>query len=109
MGEATLPDDLNTFYARFDILSNESAAKCPTSEGRPLSVSTSDVRRTLLRVNMSKAAGPENIPDRVLRTYAYQQADVLTDIFNISILRKCFDKLVLQHIKNNIPASFDPH
>ncbi len=27
----------------------------------------------------------------------------------IPILMKCFEKLVLQHIKNNIPASLDPH
>ncbi len=37
-----------------------------------------------MRVNMSKAAGPDNIPGHVLRTRANQLVDVITDIFNIS-------------------------
>ncbi len=147
MCEATLPDELNTFYAHFDLLNSESAVKStPPPEDRPLSVSTADVRKVLLKVNMSKAAGPDNIPGRVLKTCANQLVDVITDIFNISlsqesvptcfktatiipvpkksavsdlndyrpvaltpILMKCFEKLVLQHIKNNIPASPNPH
>ncbi|XP_063344797.1 interferon-induced very large GTPase 1-like [Pelmatolapia mariae] len=36
-------------------------------------------------VNPRKAAGPDNIPGRVLRECAEQLADVLTDIFNISL------------------------
>ncbi len=147
MCEATLPDELNTFYARFDHLNKESAVKSTLPpEDLPLSVSTADVRRTLLTVNMSKATGPDNIPVRVLITCANQLVDVITDIFNISlsqesvptcfktptivpvpkksavsslnnyhpvaltsILMKCFEKLVLQHIKNNIPDSLEPH
>ncbi|KAK3564292.1 hypothetical protein QTP86_012012 [Hemibagrus guttatus] len=34
---------------------------------------------------MQKSAGPDNIPDRVLRECAEQLADVFTDIFNISL------------------------
>ncbi len=52
-----------TPYDHFDLLNKESAVKStPPPEDRPRSVSTADVRRTLLRVNMSKAAGPDNIP-----------------------------------------------
>ncbi|KAI5098695.1 hypothetical protein C0J45_10834 [Silurus meridionalis] len=36
-------------------------------------------------VNPRKSAGPDNIPGRVLRECAQQLADVLTDIFNISL------------------------
>ncbi|KAK3531741.1 hypothetical protein QTP70_027281 [Hemibagrus guttatus] len=43
------------------------------------------MRKTLCRVNPRKAAGPDNIPGRVLRECAEQLADVFTDIFNISL------------------------
>ncbi len=42
--------ELNTFYARFDLLNKESAVKSTMPpEDRPLSVSTADMRRILLR------------------------------------------------------------
>ena len=34
---------------------------------------------------MNKAAGPDNIPGCVLKTWANQLVDVITDIFNISL------------------------
>ncbi len=40
---------------------------------------------TLSRINPRKAAGPDNIPGRVLRDCAAQLTDVLTDIFNTSL------------------------
>eukprot|EP00064_Thunnus_orientalis_P001656 superscaffoldBa00000114_g1659 len=68
MCEATLPDELNSFYAHFDILNKESGVKStPPPEDLTLTVSTVDVRRILLRVNMNKAAGPDNIPGCVLK------------------------------------------
>ncbi|KAK3528503.1 hypothetical protein QTP70_000581 [Hemibagrus guttatus] len=50
-----------------------------------LCLTMADVRKTLCRVNPQKAAGPDNIPGRVLRECAEQLADVFTDIFNISL------------------------
>ncbi|KAK1799569.1 hypothetical protein P4O66_000371 [Electrophorus voltai] len=92
-----------------------------------------------------EAAGPDNIPGHVLRECADQLADVLTDIFNISlscavvptcfktttivpvpkkptvsclndyrpialtsIIMKCFERLVMRHIKTQLPPSLDP-
>lgn len=50
--------------------------------------------RTLLKVNPRKAAGPDNIPGRVLRDCADQPTDVLTDIYNTplsqAIIPACF-------------------
>ncbi|KAK3535226.1 hypothetical protein QTP70_004775 [Hemibagrus guttatus] len=43
------------------------------------------MRKTLCRVNPWKAAGPDNIPGRVLRECEEQLADVFSDIFNISL------------------------
>ncbi|KAK3513335.1 hypothetical protein QTP70_012365 [Hemibagrus guttatus] len=57
----------------------------PPPEDQVLCLTTADVRKTLCRVNSRKAAGPDNIPGRVLRECAEQLADVFTDIFNISL------------------------
>ncbi len=43
-----------------------------------------DVRRSLLKVKPRKAAGPDNIPGRVLKD---KLSEVLTDIFNISLFQ----------------------
>ncbi len=94
MRKATLPGELNTFYACFDVLNKKSTVKStPPPEGRPLSVSTVDVRKILLRVKMSKAAGPSP----VLRTCANQLVDVITAIFNISLSQECSHLLVHSH------------
>ncbi len=42
-------------------------------------------KEDLSRINPRKAAGPDNIPGRVLKDCAPQLTDVLTDIFNTSL------------------------
>ncbi|KAI5607669.1 hypothetical protein C0J50_6989, partial [Silurus asotus] len=82
--DASLPDALNDFYARFEVQNNVVARKTiPPPSDQVLCLTTAEVRKTLCRVNPRKSAGPDNIPGRVLRECAEQQADVLTDIFNI--------------------------
>uniref|UniRef100_A0A8C9VFB8 Reverse transcriptase domain-containing protein n=1 Tax=Scleropages formosus TaxID=113540 RepID=A0A8C9VFB8_SCLFO len=84
---ASLPDELNTFYARFEAgNSTSSTERAPAAaEVSPLSVSIADVARSFRRVNTRKAAGPDGIPGRVLRVCAVQLAGVFTDIFNLSL------------------------
>ncbi|KAK1804854.1 hypothetical protein P4O66_003555 [Electrophorus voltai] len=144
--DATLPDALNDFYARFEAQNNASAEKSiPSQNDQVLCLTAADVRRTLSGVNPRKAAGPDNIPGRVLRECADQLADVLTDNFNISlsctvvptcfntttivpvpkkpmmsclndyrpvaltsIIMKCFERLIMRHIKTQLPPSLDP-
>ncbi len=122
------------------------AQKLPTPPNdQVLCLSPVDVRKTLSRINPRKAAGPDNIPGRVLRDCAEQLTDVLTDIFNTSlsqavvptclksttitpvpkkspvsclndyrpialtpIMMKCFERLVMHHIKSNLPNTLDP-
>ncbi|KAK1802693.1 hypothetical protein P4O66_021191 [Electrophorus voltai] len=143
--DAILPDALNDFYARFEAQNNVAAEKSiPPQNDQVLCLTAADVRRTLRGVNPRKAAGPDDIPG-VLRECADQLADVLTDIFNISlscamvptcfktttivpvpkkntvsclndyrpvaltsIIMKCFKKLVIRHIKTQLPPSLDP-
>ena len=60
-GASTLPDELNMSSALFDLLDKDSAVNPPQPpEDRPPSVSTAGVRKVLLRVNINKAAGPDN-------------------------------------------------
>ncbi|KAI3362442.1 hypothetical protein L3Q82_012246 [Scortum barcoo] len=98
------------------------------------------------RIVVHKAAGPDGIPGRVLRACSGELAEVLTDIFNLSlahavvptcfkstsiipvpknskpsslndyrpvaitpIITKCFERLVLAHLKSCLPPTLDPH
>ncbi|KAI5098265.1 gastrula zinc finger protein XlCGF28.1-like [Silurus meridionalis] len=144
--DASLPDALNDFYARFEVQNNVVVRKTiPPPTDQVLCLTTAEVRKTLCRVNPRKSAGPDNIPGRVLRECAEQLADVFTDIFNISlssnvvptclktttivpvpkkstvsclndyrpvaltpIVMKCFERLVMRHIKTQLPPSLDP-
>ncbi|KAK3539813.1 hypothetical protein QTP70_013299 [Hemibagrus guttatus] len=84
--DASLPDALNNFYARFEAQNDVMARKTiPPPEDQVLCLIMADVRKTLCRVNPWKAAGPDNIPGRVIRECTEQLADVFTDIFNISL------------------------
>ncbi len=84
--DTSLPDALNHFYSRFEMQNDTPAQKLPTPPNdRALCLSPADVRKTLSRINPRKAAGPDNIPGRVLKDCAAQLTDVLTDIFNISL------------------------
>ncbi|KAI3367977.1 hypothetical protein L3Q82_026798 [Scortum barcoo] len=107
----------------------------------------SNPRRAVLgRIVVHKAAGPDGIPGRVLRACSGELAEVLTDIFNLSlahavvptcfkstsiipvpknskpsslndyrpvaltpIITKCFERLVLAHLKSCLPPTLDPH
>ncbi|KAL0148752.1 hypothetical protein M9458_055930 [Cirrhinus mrigala] len=144
--DTSLPDALNHFYSRFETQNNTPAQKLHTSPNdQVLCLSAADIRKTLSRINLRKAAGPDNIPGRVLRECAAQLTDVLTDIFNTSlsqavvptclkstsiipvpkkspvsclndyrpialtpIMMKCFERLVMHHIKSSLPNTLDP-
>ncbi|KAK1788810.1 hypothetical protein P4O66_002619 [Electrophorus voltai] len=116
----------------------------PPQNDQVLCLTAADVRHTLRGVNPQKAAGSD-ILGRVLKECADQLADVLTDIFNISlsctvvltcfktttiapvpkkpmvsclidyhpialtsIIMKCFERLIMRHIKTQLPPFLDP-
>lgn len=85
MSEATLLDELNTFYVPLDLLNKDSAVKSTLPpEYWPLSVTTVVVRKILLRLNINITAGPDNLSGHVLKTLTNQLADITADIFNNS-------------------------
>ncbi len=55
------------------------------SENHVITVSEDEVRRALKGVNIRKAAGPDGITGRVLRSCADQLAGLFTSIFNESL------------------------
>ncbi|KAK3507307.1 hypothetical protein QTP70_013563 [Hemibagrus guttatus] len=108
--DASLPDALNSFYARFEARNDVTARKTiPPPEDQVLCLTTADVRKTLCRVTPWKAAGPDNIPGRVLRECAEQLADVFTDIFNISlssaIIPTCLKTTTIIPVPKKSPVS----
>ncbi len=113
---SSLPDELNTFYARFEAdntAHTESAAAAAAEEVSPLTLSVADVTRSFKWVNIRKAAGPDGIPGRVLKACAFQLAGVFTDIFNLSlslsVVPSCFKKSIIVPIpkKNKITCLND--
>ncbi len=78
----------------------------PTVSSR---LSPADVRKTLSRINPPKAAGPDNIPGRVLKDCAEQLTDVLTDIFNTSlsqaVIPTCLKSTTIMPVPKKSPVS----
>ncbi len=111
---ASLPDELNHFYARFEAHNTahtESAPVAVAEEVSAISISVADVTQSFKRVNIHKAVGPDGIPGRVLRACAFQLARVFTDIFNLSlslsVVPLCFKKSTIVPIpkKNKSKSS----
>ncbi len=86
-----LAEELNTFYGRIECndgganLPNSPSGSSRQSSDHVITVSEDDVRRELRRVNVRKAAEPDGITGRVLRSCADQLAGLFTSIFNESL------------------------
>uniref|UniRef100_A0A4W5NM05 Reverse transcriptase domain-containing protein n=1 Tax=Hucho hucho TaxID=62062 RepID=A0A4W5NM05_9TELE len=133
--DVLLPDQLNNFFARFE--DNTVPLTRPATKTCGLSFTAANVSKTFKRVNPRKAAGPDGIASRVLRACADQLAGVFTDIFNqslsqsavptcfkratkvtelndyrpvapTSVIMKCFERLVKDHITSTLPDTLDP-
>ncbi len=116
-----LADELNSFYGRFEsnrgcttlsISASESGSQ--SSDNHVITVSEDDVRRALKRVNVRKAAGPDGINGRVLRSCADQLAGLFTSIFNeslaTSVIPTSFKKSVIIPVpKNNKPSCLNDY
>ncbi len=81
-----------SFYGRFEC--NGGSTTLPISASgssrqsnvdQVITVSEDEVRRELKRVNIRKAAGPDGITGRVLRSCADQLPGLFTSIFNESL------------------------
>lgn len=85
-GDNALAEELNLFFARFEVTPQGTASPDLTVHSSlNLTVEEHEVRRTLQAVNPRKAAGPDGVPGRVLRDCADELAGVFTRIFNLSL------------------------
>uniref|UniRef100_A0A3B5QBX0 Reverse transcriptase domain-containing protein n=1 Tax=Xiphophorus maculatus TaxID=8083 RepID=A0A3B5QBX0_XIPMA len=84
---STLPDTLNSFFARFDTAGSREAVHLPQLEEQhqPLVLQKHQVTSTLRRINTHKAPGPDKVSGQTLKTCADQLAGVFLDIFNLSL------------------------
>ncbi len=108
-----LAEELNTFYGRFECNAdapNSASASSRQSSDHVITVSEDDVRRELRRVNVRKAAGPDGITGRVLRSCADQLAGLFTSIFNeslaTSVVPTPFKKSVIIPVPKNSKPSW---
>ncbi|CAI5677697.1 unnamed protein product [Oreochromis niloticus] len=61
------------------------ASNTHSTQGSSLSLSTTQVRRELRRIKAKKAAGPDGISSRVVRSCADQLCGVMEHLFNLSL------------------------
>ncbi|GFR87402.1 Non-LTR (Long terminal repeat) retrotransposon and domain-containing protein [Elysia marginata] len=81
--DSSLPDRLNEFYARFDLENTSTPVPLPCdNHDPPYVVTEQETRRALARLDVNKAAGPDKIEPRLLKTCSNQLASIPTFIFN---------------------------
>ena len=83
----TLPDELNSFYARFQLRHTSLLERTSSTENTAsaLVITEKDVWVVFKRINIREAARSDGIPGRVLKACADQLAGVFTNIFNLSL------------------------
>ncbi len=110
-----LAEELNTFYGRFEC--NGSSTTLPISASGSsrqssnyyvITVSKDEVRRELKKVNVRKAAGPDGITGRVLRSCTDQLAGLFTSIFNESIATSVVPTAFKESIIIPVPKNSKP-
>ena len=66
--DTSLPDELNYFYARFEVNNTDTCMRAPAvPEDCVITLSAANVSKTFKHVNIPKAAGPDGLPGCVLR------------------------------------------
>ncbi|KAF0024607.1 hypothetical protein F2P81_023409 [Scophthalmus maximus] len=86
----------------------------PRPHDQALCLIAASVKRTLSKINTRKAAGPDNIPGRVLKDWAGELKDVFMDIFNASlsqaVVPSCFkDTTIIPVPKKPSPSTFNDY
>ncbi len=116
-----LAEELNTFYGHFEcnggsatLPINVSGSSRQSSDDHVITMSEDEFRRELKRVNVRKAAGPDGITGRVLRSCADQLAGLFTSIFNeslsTSVVPTSFKKSVIIPVpKNSKPSCLNDY
>ena len=88
------PDDLNTFFARYEkpVINNPDIDETKMT-APPFEVHEETVLKQLKTFNTRKGAGPDGLIPKVLRIFAYKLAPIITKLFNSSIKQHTTPKL----------------
>ena len=82
--DASLLDELNAFYARFEASNTEACMRAPAvPDNCEIMLLVADVRKTFKQVNIQKAVRLDGLLGHVLKACADQLVSVFTDIFNL--------------------------
>ena len=82
---ASLAEELNQFYARFDRENSDQVVQPLPPSGTAPVLSHHEVRCCLRNTNPRKAAGPDGVVGRILKDCADELTGVFTDIYNLSL------------------------
>ncbi|KAK1796497.1 hypothetical protein P4O66_009530, partial [Electrophorus voltai] len=109
--DATLPDALNAFYAWFEAQNNVAAEKSiPPQNDQALCLTAADVRH-IFNISLSCAVVPTCFKTTtIIPVPKKPTVSCLNDYRPIaltSIIMKCFERLVMRHIKTQLPPSLD--
>ncbi len=116
-----LAEELSTFYGHFEcnggsvtLPISASGSSRQSSDDHVITVSEDEVWRKLKRVNVRKAARPDGISGRLLRSCADQLAGLFTSIFNeslvTSVVPTSFKKSVIIPVpKNSKPSCLNDY
>jgi hypothetical protein len=107
--DASLPDELNDFYAHFEASNTEARMRASAvPDDSVITLSVVDVSKTIKQVNIHKAAGLDGLPGRVLKACVDQLASVFTDIFNLSltesVIPTCFKQTTIVPVPKKTPT-----
>ncbi len=104
-----------TFYGRFECFGGSATLSISVSgssrqsrDDHVIPVSEDEVRRELKRVNVRKAAGPDGITGRVLRSCADQLAGLFTSIFNESLTTSVVPTSFIKSVIIPVPKNSKP-
>ncbi len=121
--DSLLAEELNSFYGCFEcnggsvtLPISASGSSRQSSDDHVITVSEDEVRRELKRVNVRKAAGPDGITGRVLRSCADQLAGLFTycsicnESLTTSVVPTSFKKSVIIPVpKNSKPSCLNDY
>ncbi|XP_014842662.1 PREDICTED: uncharacterized protein LOC106917881 [Poecilia mexicana] len=118
--DPTLPDTLNSFFARFDTAGSREAVHLPQLEEQhqPLVLQKHQVTSTLRRINTHKAPGPDKlamVPEclkssTIIPVPKKRSITSLNDYRPVAltpVIMKCFERILLRYIRDFIPTNLD--
>ncbi|KAI4873722.1 hypothetical protein NFI96_000462 [Prochilodus magdalenae] len=105
--DASLPDALNHFYARFETQNREAAKKTSRPpDDDVLFLTAADVKKTLRSVNPQKTCLKAT---NIIPVPKKSSVSCLNDYRPVAlIVIKCFERLVMRHINTLLPPLLDP-